>query len=59
MATSDDEMQNISMKDDDSATNGEDDSVASQSMGTPAKNSKKRKDGSEGSAKKKQKKIAI
>lgn len=59
MVTSEDELQNASARDD-SVTNGEEDSVASQSMGTPVKKSKKRKEGSEvGSAKKKQKKIAI
>ena len=59
MITSDDELQNASPRDD-SVTNGDEESVASQGMGTPIKKVKKRKEGSEvGSAKKKQKKFAI
>jgi hypothetical protein len=47
------------VKDDESVTNGEEDSVVSHGMGTSVKKSKKRNEGSEiGSAKKKQK-IAI
>jgi hypothetical protein len=59
MQTSDDENQ-TSAKEDDSLTNGDDESVMSQTNGTPVKKSKKRKEGSEmGSAKKKVKKIAF
>ena len=60
IATSDDDLQNPSIREDESVTNGDEDSVASQGIGTPVKKPKKRKEGSEvGSAKKKQKKIAI
>jgi hypothetical protein len=55
--TSDDDLQ-PSAKEDDSQTNGDEDSVGSQTNGTPSKKPKKRKEGSEnGSAKKKQKTI--
>jgi hypothetical protein len=56
MATSDDELLTASGKDDDSVTNGEDDSTASQTLGTPVRKVKKRRDGNDiESAKKKQK----
>jgi len=49
-----------SAKEDDSQTNGDEESVDSPTNGTPSKRSKKRKEGGEnGSAKKKQKTIAF
>jgi hypothetical protein len=57
--TSEDELQNPLVMDESLAI-GDEESVASQGMGTPVKKSKKRKDGSEvSSAKRKQKKILI
>jgi hypothetical protein len=66
-ATSEDELQNASAKDDDSVTvvtTGDDDNLSqghlSQGPSTPVKKVKKRKEGSEnGSVKKKQKKVDV
>lgn len=58
MPTSEDELQTASGKDDDSVTNGEDDPIASQTLGTPVK-FKKRKDGREIEFAKKKQKVVI
>jgi hypothetical protein len=59
VAASDDDLQNASIRDDESVTNGEEDSVVSQGMGTPVKKFKKRREGSEAGSAKKKPKIAI